>query len=122
MELKYDAQADAIYVELSSKPYAYGKDLDDQRRIDYSADGSPIGVELLCVTKGAIVNGLPYLEEIARLLVASGIIVYYIEQVSQSETGSQNTFILSTRLAEASAIKDRIEVNLELPEREAVTA
>ena len=36
MEFKYDAQADAIYIYLSDKPYAYGKDLDDERRIDYA--------------------------------------------------------------------------------------
>ena len=38
MRLEYDKEADAIYIKLSDMPYAYGKDLDDLRRIDYDAD------------------------------------------------------------------------------------
>jgi uncharacterized protein YuzE len=52
MRIKYDRTADAVYVYLSNKKYAYGKDLDDSRRVDYAADDTPIGIELLCVTKG----------------------------------------------------------------------
>ena len=54
MYIKYDKQADAVYILLSNKPYAYGKDLDNERRIDYDADGNPRGVELLCVSGGVI--------------------------------------------------------------------
>ena len=69
MELKYDRIADAIYIKLSNMPYAYGKDLDDLRRIDYDADGNPRGIELLCVSEGVDVIDLPNSEEIARMLV-----------------------------------------------------
>ncbi|MBA7599610.1 hypothetical protein ES703_06646 [subsurface metagenome] len=69
MELKYDRIADAIYIKLSNMPYAYGKDLDDLRRIDYDADGNPRGIELLCVSGGVDVIDLPNSEEIARMLV-----------------------------------------------------
>ena len=68
MELKYDRIADAIYIKLSNMPYAYGKDLDDLRRIDFDADGNPRGIELLCVSGGVDVIDLPNSEEIARML------------------------------------------------------
>ena len=80
MELKHDKTADAIYMKLSNKPYVYGKDLDDLRRIDYDADGNPRGVELLCVSKGVNLEGLPQIDEIAGTLEAEGIRIYVIEQ------------------------------------------
>ena len=68
MELKYDRQADAVYIKLSNMPYAYGKDLGDLRRIDYDANGNPRGIELLCVSEGVNVIDLPNSEGIARML------------------------------------------------------
>lgn len=76
MKLKHDKTADAIYIKLSTKPYAYGKDLDDLRRIDYDADDNPRGVELLCVSKGVITDDLPDRAEIERALDDKGIKVY----------------------------------------------
>ena len=76
MKSKYDAEADAIYIYLSDKPYAYGKDLDDERRVDYASDNTPIGVELLCVRKGVNVDGLPQMDEIAKTISSQGIKVY----------------------------------------------
>ena len=57
--MKYDKVADAIYIKLSDMPYAYGKDLDDLRRIDYDSNGDLRGVELLCVSEGVIIDDLP---------------------------------------------------------------
>ncbi len=71
MEFKHDAQADAIYISFNNKPYAYGKDLDDERRIDYASDHTPIGVELLCISKGVNLDGLPRKDEIAEVLKAN---------------------------------------------------
>jgi uncharacterized protein YuzE len=68
MRAEYDRKADAIYIYLSDAPYAFGKDLDHERRIDYDANGEPIGVELLCVSDGVITNDLPRRGEIERLL------------------------------------------------------
>ncbi|MCK4368899.1 MAG: DUF2283 domain-containing protein [Dehalococcoidales bacterium] len=68
MRLEYDREADAIYIYLSDAPYAYGVDLDDERRIDYDAAGNPMGIELLCVSEGVIPNDLPHRGEIERLL------------------------------------------------------
>ncbi len=73
MRLKYDKQADAIYIYLSDKPYAYGKDLDNERRIDYDADDIPMGIELLCVSEGVDIESLPYSEEISQLLEGKNI-------------------------------------------------
>ena len=68
MKIKYDKQADAIYIRFSDAPYAYGRDLDNERRIDYDANGKPRGVELLCVSDGVITDGLPHRGEIEQLL------------------------------------------------------
>ena len=76
MKIRYDKQADAIYILLSEKPYAYGKDLDEERRIDYDAAGNPRGVELLGVSTGVITNDLPNRAEIERILGSKGIKVY----------------------------------------------
>ena len=35
--VEYDKEADAIYIYLSDDKYAYGKDIDRERRIDYAA-------------------------------------------------------------------------------------
>lgn len=68
MKMKYDREADAIYVYLGDTPYSHGKDLDSERRIDYDASGKPRGVELLCVSGGVITDDLPYRAEIEKLL------------------------------------------------------
>ena len=76
MDIKYDKRADAIYILLSNKPYAYGKDLDNERRIDYDVNGNPRGVELLCVSTGVITDDLPNRVEIEHALEDRGIKVY----------------------------------------------
>ena len=76
MKLKYDKTADALYITLSSMPYAYGKDLDDLRRIDYAADGNPIGIELLCVSNGVCSDDLPYKAEVERMIEDEGIKIF----------------------------------------------
>lgn len=68
LEYKHDAEADAIYIRLSEKQYAYGEDLDPERRVDYSADGTPVGIELLCVSSGVDLRDLPQRKSIADLL------------------------------------------------------
>lgn len=80
MELKHDKMADAIYIKLGDKRYAYGKDLDDLRRIDYASYNTPIGVELLCVSEGVNLYGLPHKDEIAVILKHNGIRSYIMEE------------------------------------------
>jgi uncharacterized protein YuzE len=76
MKVKYDKKADAIYISLTNKPYAFGKDLDEERRVDYDVDGNPRGVELLCVSAGVITDGLPERASIEKILGDRGIKVY----------------------------------------------
>ena len=76
MKIRYDKKADAIYILISDNPYSYGKDLDEERRIDFDIDGNSIGVELLCVSMGVITDDLPYRAEIERILGDRGIKVY----------------------------------------------
>ncbi len=74
MTIEYDPTSDAIYVHLRPDvPYAFGEDLDTERRIDYGADQRPIGVELLNVSHGVTLADLPAPDEIARLLAAEGV-------------------------------------------------
>ena len=73
LRAEYDREADAVYVRLSEQPYAYGKDVDDARRVDYAADGTPVGVELLYVSQGVELDDLPRADELADALKDHGI-------------------------------------------------
>ena len=69
----FDSEADAVYVKLSDQPHAFGEDIDHERRIDYAADGTPIGIELLCVSEGVDVSHLPRVDEVTAALRQLGI-------------------------------------------------
>ena len=73
MVLEYDPEADAIYNRLRQLPYAYNRELDDSRIIDYAVDQKPIGIELLNVSLGIDLNFLPEREAVGRLLRENGI-------------------------------------------------
>jgi uncharacterized protein YuzE len=68
MRVTYDREADAIYVWLRDVPYAYGRNLDESRRVDYAADHHPIGIEFLDVSQGVDLRGLPDAKTIASEL------------------------------------------------------
>lgn len=72
----YDQEADAIYITLGPEPYAYGIDLDDQRRIDYSSYHQEIGIELLSVSGGVDLYGLPFVKGVAGILNNYNISTY----------------------------------------------
>lgn len=72
---RHDAGADSLYITLSDKPYAFGEDLGPERRIDYAADRTPIGIELLNVSHGVDLDALHFRDEIARLLEQEGLSV-----------------------------------------------
>ena len=76
MKITHDREADAIYILLSNEPYAYGSDLDEERRIDYDANNNPMGIELLCVSEGIITNDLPNRAEVEQALDDRGIRTY----------------------------------------------
>ena len=77
MRLEWDHKADAIYIYLSEKAYSSGKDLDDLRRIDYDSDGKPIGIELLCVSRGVDLTDLPFRAKVEKLLKENDKIKIY---------------------------------------------
>ena len=76
MTLEYDKDVQAVYIQLRDLPYAFGKDLDNFRRIDFSADGQPVGVELLDVDQGVNTDGLPERNSIEDALAEHGIKAY----------------------------------------------
>lgn len=74
--LRHDPEADAIYIQLRELPYAYGKDLDHERRIDYAVNGEPIGIEILCVSEGIDTHNLPCEDDVSRLIEDHDLKVY----------------------------------------------
>ncbi len=59
--LEYDESVDAAYLAFSDAEWTRQQRLDDARAINYAADGSVIGVELLSPKrKGVLLDGLPY--------------------------------------------------------------
>lgn len=68
IDFRHDKEADAIHVRLTQRNYTYGEELDPERRIDYSADGRPIGVELLRVSEGVDLRNLLEQDAISELL------------------------------------------------------
>jgi uncharacterized protein YuzE len=67
-KVQHDPQSDALYVELSDRPYARTEELDHRRNIDYDADGCAIGVEFLSVSKGVDLSEVPQAAAIAEAL------------------------------------------------------
>lgn len=94
MKLELDKQADAAYIHLSPGTYAFGKDLDDVRRVDYAEDETPIGVELLYVSEGVDVEGLPRQHEIARLLEDHDIQTYTLRREQGSKNDPSSVFFV----------------------------
>ena len=76
MEYQYDPNTDCAYILINDLPHAYSKEIDEARFIDYAEDGTVIGIELLYVSGGVDVSGLPYQSEIIKLLEEYSIKVY----------------------------------------------
>jgi uncharacterized protein YuzE len=71
--LEYDESVDAAYLTFSDAEWNRQERLDDARAINYAADGSVIGVELLSPRrKGVLLDGLPFPQEIARVMRSVG--------------------------------------------------
>jgi uncharacterized protein YuzE len=98
MKYKYDRYADAIYVYLSSGKYSYGDDKDEDRRIDYSSDNRPIGVELLSVSKGVNLDGLPEVDEIESILKNEGITTYTMSHCTYSGFYGTSSIMFNVQL------------------------
>jgi len=71
--LEYDESVDAAYLTFSDDEWHHQVRLDDGRGINYAADGTVIGVELLSPRrKGVVLDGLPFPEDIARVVRSVG--------------------------------------------------
>lgn len=69
MHVRYDQEADAVYVGLrSAEGHMRSRRLDEQRVLDYDEHGALVGVEFLFVSRGLRVDGLPESDRIADLL------------------------------------------------------
>lgn len=73
MKHYYDKKADAVYIELSEKPYAVTKELDEVRYLDLASDSTVIGIELLCVSDGVTIDDLPERQKVEKILDKYGI-------------------------------------------------
>jgi uncharacterized protein YuzE len=76
MEYRYDADADCVYITINKLEYAYSEELDETRFVDHAEDGTVIGIELLYVSGGVDVSGLPYEAEVSNLLKENNLKVY----------------------------------------------
>lgn len=71
--LEYDESVDAAYLQLTDDPWDHQVRLDDARGINYAADGSVIGIEILSPRrKGVQLDGLPYADDVARVMRSCG--------------------------------------------------
>jgi uncharacterized protein YuzE len=69
--LEYDESVDAAYITIKEADWDHQVRLDDARGIDYAADGSVIGIEILSPRrKGVRLDGLPFPGDVARVLQA----------------------------------------------------
>ena len=74
LRIQTDPSADAIYIQLLDEPVGYTEELDENRVIDYTLNpGKPVGVDLLGVSGGVNVNGLPEADAIRMILEGLGI-------------------------------------------------
>ena len=79
MLIQFDPEADALYIRFSAEPSRRGEvrrtdALDEQRRVDVGADGAVLGLEILWVSQGFALDGLPNEHEIGEALHALGAV------------------------------------------------
>ena len=75
LTVTYDQDADAAYVAFSRSDTSRQTRLDDGRIIDYAADGSVVGVEILSPSRGIDLDGIPRGREVADALIGLGFVV-----------------------------------------------
>ena len=68
IHVTHDPAADAVWIKLGPGTYSETIELDDRRRLDVTVDGEPISVELLDVSDGVDLSGLPQAQAIETQL------------------------------------------------------
>ncbi len=71
--LEFDPEANAIYIGLTPAAQEPGgvvttRPLDDRRRVDYDASGTPVGVEFTSVDRGVDLRDVPEAARVADLI------------------------------------------------------
>ena len=72
MNVSYDATADAAYISFADLPPTRQETLDDSRILDFAADGSLVGVEILSPSLGVDLAGVPRAAEVAAAIQELG--------------------------------------------------
>jgi len=73
MLLEYDESVDAAYSAIMDGPWHHQVRLDDTRGVNYAADGSVMGIEILSPRRrGVVIEGLPYPDDVARVMRSVG--------------------------------------------------
>ena len=86
MHVTYDADADAAYISFSTAASARQVPLDDERVLDYGADGALVGVELLSPSHGVDLAGIPRRSEVASAVRSLGFRVLATGPTATRET------------------------------------
>jgi len=77
MTLRHSPEVDALSIELSDRKIAVTDAISRndyyERGVDYAEDDTPVGVELLNVSRGVDLSDVPRADEIARLLAEHDI-------------------------------------------------
>jgi uncharacterized protein YuzE len=66
----------SAYILINELPHARSEEVDDTRIVDYAADGTVAGIELLYVSDGVDISGLPHESELGKLLSRHHIKVF----------------------------------------------
>jgi uncharacterized protein YuzE len=88
--LEYDESVDAAYLTVSDAKWHHQERLDDARGINYAANGSVIGIELLSPRrKGVVTDGLPYRDDVERVLRSVGFRIIKPQTTRQRRRASE---------------------------------
>lgn len=71
--VRFDPDADVLYVHLAEAKVAETRSLGDLRLIDYSKDGIVIGVEFISASHGVDLADLPFAQTIAKAIGDTGL-------------------------------------------------
>ena len=71
--IEYDESVDAAYLTVTDGIWHHQERLDDARGVNYAADGTVIGIELLSPRRrGVVIDGLPFAADVERVVRSVG--------------------------------------------------
>lgn len=71
--VRYDPEADVLYVQLATGDVARTATLSDLRLIDMSADGTVLGIEFISAGDGVDLSDVPFAPTVERAIGDSGL-------------------------------------------------